>query len=83
VANPDRKHARLPPDDAKVICQPIDYVVFNGMNNSAMKNIILLDRNRQHPKSHAAQKSIEQAVEKGRCEWQTIRVASDGSIKND
>jgi predicted Holliday junction resolvase-like endonuclease len=73
---------KLNPDDARVLCQPIDYVVFNGMNTSTMKNIILLDRNREQPRSRATQKSIEQAVQKGRYEWQTIRVAADGSIKS-
>jgi predicted Holliday junction resolvase-like endonuclease len=74
---------KLNPDDAKVLCHPVDYVVFNGMNHSVMKNIILLDRNRRQPNSRAIQKSIERAVEKGRYEWQTLRVSPDGSINRE
>lgn len=72
---------KLNPDDARVLFHPIDYVVFKGMNRLArMKGILLLDRVRA-PKSRVIQKSIETAVERGRYEWQTIRVLPDGSIK--
>lgn len=76
----------LEPDDAKVIFHPIDFVVFNGLTDKdrkPMKNIVLLDRQTADPAHRALQKSIEQAVEKGRYEWQTLRVEPTGAIVAD
>lgn len=71
----------LNPDDAKVIFHPIDYVVFNGMkNNARMKNIIFLDREGATAEQRRLQRSIQKTVEKGRIEWQTLRVGEDGTI---
>lgn len=77
---------KLEPDDAKVIFHPIDFVVFNGLtdkNKKPMRNIVLLDRQTAEPEHRALQKSIEQAVEKGRYEWQTLRVEPTGNIVAD
>ena len=75
---------RLSPDDAKVIFHPIDYVIFNGMKGgSGIKNIILLDREGTTRDQLRLQRSIEKTVEKGRFEWQTLRVASDGTVSTE
>lgn len=76
---------RLNPDDAKVIFHPIDFVVFNGMKERErpIKNIILLDRKETRGAHREVQKSVEKAVEKGRYEWQTLRVADDGTVAGE
>lgn len=72
---------RLNPDDAKVIFHPIDYVIFNGMKDGAhMRNILLLDREGTTADQRRLQKSIEKTVEKGRFEWQTLRVGDNGMV---
>jgi predicted Holliday junction resolvase-like endonuclease len=73
----------LSPDDAKVIFNPIDYIVFNGMNGEAktINNIVLLDRERTDKGSQKIQRSIEKAVESGNYEWKTIRINDDGELK--
>jgi predicted Holliday junction resolvase-like endonuclease len=73
---------KLNPDDAKVILNPIDYVVFNGMNTEdTIKNIVMLDRQTKRQAHLKVQKSIEKAIHKDNYEWQTIRIKEDGSIK--
>jgi predicted Holliday junction resolvase-like endonuclease len=74
---------RLNPDDAKVIFHPIDYIVFNGMKENSLKNIIFLDRETTTPEHRSVQRSIEKVIEKGNYEWQTLRVLEDGSIKEE
>jgi predicted Holliday junction resolvase-like endonuclease len=75
---------RLNPDDAKVIFHPIDYVVFNGMKDSArMKNVILLDRKRASADQRRLQRSIQKTVEKGEFAWQTLRVGDDGTVTTE
>lgn len=72
---------KLDPDDAKVILNPIDYVVFNGMNTAeSIKNIVLLDRQTKTPQHRKIQKSIERVIEREKYEWQTLRVGKDGRI---
>lgn len=72
---------KINPDDAKVLFHPIDYVVFNGMKNvGAMKNIVLLDRESKSSDHRRLQKSIEKTIEKGNCEWVTLRVKDDGQV---
>lgn len=80
----------LNPDDSKVIFHPIDYIVFNGMKKppgtarrpeAKIKNIIFLDRNAKSQEQRTIQKSIEKVIEKGKYEWQTLRVLDSGEIE--
>lgn len=77
---------RLHADDAKVLCHPIDYVVFDGMKSSedeTVKSIVLLDRERSDFHRRHIQKSIENVVERGNYDWVTMRVGADGSIRQE
>ena len=71
---------KLNPDDAKVMFHPVDYVVFDGMKAKELKRIVLLDREATNKEQAALQKSILKTVERGDCEWRTIRVGEDGTI---
>ncbi len=73
----------LNPDDAKVIFHPVDYVVFNGLKNGPVKNIILLDRLAKESTHRRVQESIEQVIHRGNYEWQTLRVQDNGEVKAD
>jgi predicted Holliday junction resolvase-like endonuclease len=73
---------KLDPDDAKVIFHPIDYIVFNGMNQAkSIKNIILLDRKAKQPEHRQIQRSIQRVIDRDNYEWQTLRVRECGKIQ--
>lgn len=74
---------KLNPDDAKVIFHPVDYIVFNGMKENSLKNLVLLDRETKASEHRELQRSIEKVIEKGNYEWQTLRVLEDGTIKEE
>ena len=75
---------RLNPDDAKVIFHPVDYVVFKGMStDNGIRGIAFLDRQSPSKRHRQLQRSVENAVERGRYEWITLRVQEDGSIKEE
>ncbi|MBA4196513.1 MAG: hypothetical protein C0459_03060 [Chitinophaga sp.] len=74
---------KLNPDDAKVIFQPVDFVVFNGMKNSELKNIILLDNSKTSSSDKKLQDNIQNVVAKGNYEWITLRVEENGNIKEE
>ncbi len=74
---------KLNPDDAKVIFHPIDYIVFNGMKENSLKNIVLLDREAKISEHRKIQRSIEKVIGTGNYEWQTLRVMDDGKIREE
>lgn len=74
---------KLNPDDAKVLFHPIDYVVFNGMKNNEIKNLLLLDRETKSVDHRRLQKSIEKTIDRGNYEWVTLRVEANGKIKEE
>lgn len=71
---------KLNPDDAKVLFHPVDYIVFDGMKEDSLKNLLLLDRNATSRKRKALQHSIEKVINKGQYEWVTISVKEDGTV---
>lgn len=74
---------KLNPDDAKVIFNPVDFVVFNGMKNGTMKNVILLDNSKTSVSDKKLQESIRKTIEKDNYEWITLRVEENGNIKEE
>lgn len=74
----------LNPDDAKVLFHPIDYIVFDGMKNAdTVRRIVLLDRETSSVRHRHLQRSIENAIEKERFDWMTLRVSEDGGIQEE
>jgi predicted Holliday junction resolvase-like endonuclease len=68
------------PNDVKVQFHPIDFVVFNGMNdptNPTIKNIVLLDSKKEND---PIQESIRQCVENEKYKFITIKIKSDGTV---
>ena len=78
---------KLNPNDAKVIFHPVDFIVFNGMNNNSsdtgIKNVMLLDKDDKQGEYLNIQKSLEQTVNKENYEWLTLHVEEDGSMREE
>jgi predicted Holliday junction resolvase-like endonuclease len=72
---------RLDPQDVKVIFDPVEYVVFDGMNNDKLRRILLLT----HPPTTTAAerilRSISDAVQKGHTSFKTLRVLETGGLE--
>lgn len=74
-------------NDCKVIFHPIDFIVFNGMNNNhgdcAIKEIMLLDKNNKSGQYLNIQRSIENVIKTKNYDWLTLRVENNGQIIED
>lgn len=74
-------------NDCKVIFHPVDFIVFNGMNNNdgdcSIKEIMLLDKDNKSGQYLTLQKSIESAVKNKSYDWLTLRVENNGQIVED
>lgn len=65
------------PQDAKAIFDPIDFVIFDGMNRDEnVRRIVFMDHETENRDQRIIQKSIEKTIEKERYEWETIRISS-------
>lgn len=74
IFSPLRLHA----DDAKTICHPIDYVVFDGLNSaSTVKRMVLLDREPRSKARETLQASIRLALQRGNVEWNELHVSDE------
>lgn len=71
----------LSPQDAKAVFDPVDFVVFSGLNSGkGLKKVLLLDSKR---KRGEVQDSIETAVEKRAVCWSTVKISPHGKIIGD
>jgi predicted Holliday junction resolvase-like endonuclease len=68
--------------DAKPLFDPIDYVIFSGLNRSSFtNNIVMFDGPALSPGRRKVQRSIQRAIEVGKCKWRTVRMGKDGRIQ--
>jgi predicted Holliday junction resolvase-like endonuclease len=72
---------RFDPYDIKSILHPVDFIVFNGMNNnSKLEDIIFLSRKTENIQLIKLRKSIEKIIDNYRYDWQVLRVDTHGRI---
>jgi len=78
---PALRALKLDPFDVKPILNPIDFVVFKGMNkNKSVSDIILLSREYKCPPLNLIREQVKNAVAKRHYEFQLARVNEKGQI---
>jgi len=70
------------PDDVKVMFHPVDFVIFNGMKEKDITDLVLFDREVKERNQKRLQKSIEKTVNKENYEWITMHVSNDGRVES-
>ena len=70
----------LDPQDVKVIFDPVEYVVFDGLNRDKLRRIVLM----AHPPKTRAHdtllRSIDRAIQMGNIAFKTMRIMPDFSL---
>ena len=67
------------PYDIKPINHPIDYVVYDGMNNNSINNVVFLHEKNMHlTKLH---QSIENTVKNKQYDWKVARISKEGLLE--
>jgi predicted Holliday junction resolvase-like endonuclease len=70
------------PQDAKALFDPIDFIVFDGMNQKdRVRRIVLFDGPADGRVRETVQRSTRRAVKAGNYEWRTVKVDEDGKIR--
>jgi predicted Holliday junction resolvase-like endonuclease len=73
----------IDPQDVKVLFDPVEFVAFRGMAAGAVTAVVLIDRPVASAQQEAVQRSVAEAVEKGRYEWKVLRIDDDGRVEAD
>jgi predicted Holliday junction resolvase-like endonuclease len=70
------------PQDVKPLFDPIDFVIFDGMNRKGhVKRVVLFDGPPDDRPREKIQRSITRAIRAGNYEWKTVRMDKDGGIR--
>jgi predicted Holliday junction resolvase-like endonuclease len=74
----------LSADDAKTIFHPVDFIVFNGMNDTKsrfIENLVFLDGPKETTEARSIQRSIADTIANGEYEWIVLRVDKHGAVR--
>lgn len=79
----DDKFAKLHynPYDIKALLHPIDFVVFDGMTDEEMKNVVLLAKSTTNQYLQTIHNNIARTVEDKNYDWKVVRVSQDGQVE--
>ncbi len=70
--------------DVKPLFDPVDYIIFDGMNAAGgVTRIVLFDGPALGQARERVQRSIQRALEAGNYEWKTVRMGKDGGIQRE
>lgn len=69
------------PQDLKAILDPIDFVIFDGMNlKQNVKRVVLFNGPAYDKRREKIQTSIKKAIKKGNYDWHTVNLDEKGRI---
>jgi predicted Holliday junction resolvase-like endonuclease len=71
----------LDPQDVKVIFDPVEYVVFDGLSGERLRRILLMGEPPASKKQEKVHRSLASAVRKGNMEFLTLRVTKEGTVE--
>jgi len=78
---PEFKKLRYNPYDIKAIMHPVDFVVFDGLNDKVdVKNVTFLSKKVLNQDQNAILKSISKTIENKNYDWKVARITVDGEV---
>jgi predicted Holliday junction resolvase-like endonuclease len=70
------------PYDIKTLLHPVDFVVFNGLNNEKkLEGIIFLSKGTREPGLNKIRNSLSAAIDDEKYDWHIARVSIEGNIE--
>ena len=67
---------RFNPKDAQFLGRPVDFVVFDGLDDGNVRRIVFVEVKTGGAKLNARQRCVRDAVRSGAVEWREIRLGS-------
>lgn len=79
----DLAKLRFDPYDIKPILHPVDFVIFNGMHEDAVRDILLMSKRTVNPHLARLHRDVESAIKSKSYDWKTVRVSPEGNISSE
>ena len=80
--DPTFSGSNINPQDVKVIFEPVEYVVFNGLNSERGVNLIeFVSRSPENRAEEVTVKSIDRSIRNGSISFETLHMRDDGSFE--
>ncbi len=77
---PEFKKLEYDPYDIKAIMDPVDFIVFDGLNQGKQVQSVTFLAKPTNAQTHAVIGSIKTAVSKGSYDWKVARITTDGKV---
>lgn len=71
------------PSDCKFIGKPVDFVVFKGLNEKEIKEVVFLEVKSGDSKLSPTQKNLRDVIENGNIKWDEYRIPKGLTEKRD
>ena len=78
---PEFKKLEYNPYDFKAIMHPVEFIVFNGLENKDLQDITFLTRKTSDQEQNTIIKSIGKTLDSRNYEWKVSRIKMDGEVK--
>ena len=62
------------PTEVKFLGKPVDFIVFKGMDEKQIEEVIFLEIKTGQSQLNAQEKSLKESVQKGKVKWQEYRI---------
>ena len=64
------------PRDARFIGDPIDFLVFHGLDDGDMRELVIVEVKSGRPTLNQRQRQVKKAVEEGRVRWEVVHLGA-------
>ena len=68
------------PYDIKPLLHPVDFVIYDGMNDSKMKDVVFLSKKTRNPYLNKLHTSINEVISKESYDFKVARIDIDGNV---
>ena len=71
------------PTECKFLGKPIDFIVFKGMDNKEINEVVFVEVKSGNAKLNAHEKNLRETIEKKRVKWVEYRIPEELTEKKD
>lgn len=71
----------IDPQDVKVIFEPVEYVIFHGLNSTGVTSLEFVSRPPESRSQEITVGAVDRAIRKGNVEFETLHLRDDGSLE--
>ncbi len=71
------------PTECKFIGKPVDLIIFRGLDEKEIEEIVFMEIKSGKSKLNSSQKSIKEAIQKKRVKWEEYRIPDDLTKKSE